>query len=517
MPVFKVHIKWGKEKFQNVECNTDEPPILFKAQIFALSGVQPDRQKVMVKGVVIKDDDWGSAKIKDGIMMMMMGTAEALPQEPAGKTVFVEDMSEQQLASALELPSGLTNLGNTCYMNATLQCLRSIPELKESLSKFSSHGPSSGLSVEDSITVSIGDLFRKMDATSAAQPPFIMLSVLHSSFPQFAEKTEQGTFQQQDANECWTQLVRCMQKKLPALKSSEDSAQASSASSSQGFIDQYMGGQFSNTMKCIESEDEEPTHSTEVFYQLSCFIEKEVKYLATGLKSRLEEHIEKNSPVLNRNAQYTKTSRISRLPSYLPIQMVRFYYKEKEQVNAKILKDIKFPMQLDVFDLCTEELQQRLIPARSQFKEIEDLRVEQMEQVKAKGDQTKGKNAEKDAVTFKQPFSFPDDPGSSNSGYYELQAVLTHKGRSSSSGHYVAWVRKTGDDWLMFDDDEVTPMQSEDILRLSGGGDWHCAYILLYGPRVLELREGEVLGKKSSEEKMETSEKSGGESKMETS
>ena len=31
-----------------------EPPELFKAQLFALSGVQPDRQKVMVKGNVIK-------------------------------------------------------------------------------------------------------------------------------------------------------------------------------------------------------------------------------------------------------------------------------------------------------------------------------------------------------------------------------------------------------------------------------------------------------------------------------
>ena len=34
----------------------------------------------------------------------------------------------------------------------------------------------------------------------------------------------------------------------------------------------------------------------------------------------------------------------------------------------------------------------------------------------------------------------PVDCGSNNSGYYELQAVLTHKGRSSSSGHYVACV-----------------------------------------------------------------------------
>ena len=33
------------------------------------------------------------------------------------------------------------------------------------------------------------------------------------------------------------------------------------------------------------------------------------------------------------------------------------------------------------------------------------------------------------------------DAGSNNSGFYELMAVLTHKGRSSSSGHYVGWVK----------------------------------------------------------------------------
>jgi hypothetical protein len=76
------------------------------------------------------------------------------------------------------------------------------------------------------------------------------------------------------------------------------------AAATKGFIDQYMAGRFANTypfqtifyfgtidsddqllfflwfpwprvrMKCIESEEEEPTHSTEEFYQLSCFIEK---------------------------------------------------------------------------------------------------------------------------------------------------------------------------------------------------------------------------------------------------
>ena len=60
--------------------------------------------------------------------------------------------------------------------------------------------------------------------------------------------------------------------------------------------------------------------------------------------------------------------------------------------------------------------------------------------------------------------------GSNNSGYYELQAVLTHKGRSSNSGHYVAWTKYKGDTWIECNDDDVNPIHVEDVLKLSGGG-----------------------------------------------
>jgi len=52
--LFAVNVKWGKEKFDGVELNTDEPPMVFKAQLFALTGVQPARQKVMLRGVTLK-------------------------------------------------------------------------------------------------------------------------------------------------------------------------------------------------------------------------------------------------------------------------------------------------------------------------------------------------------------------------------------------------------------------------------------------------------------------------------
>jgi ubiquitin carboxyl-terminal hydrolase 14 len=49
-----VSVKSGKEKFQNLEVNTDELPELFKAQLFALTNVAPERQKIMLKGSVLK-------------------------------------------------------------------------------------------------------------------------------------------------------------------------------------------------------------------------------------------------------------------------------------------------------------------------------------------------------------------------------------------------------------------------------------------------------------------------------
>lgn len=63
-------MKWGKETFPGVEVNTDDDPVLFKAQIFALTGVQPERQKVVCKGVTLKDDAWANFKLTNVSMFL---------------------------------------------------------------------------------------------------------------------------------------------------------------------------------------------------------------------------------------------------------------------------------------------------------------------------------------------------------------------------------------------------------------------------------------------------------------
>jgi len=58
-------------------------------------------------------------------------------------------------------------------------------------------------------------------------------------------------------------------------------------------------------------------------------------------------------------------------------------------------------------------------------------------------------------------------------GEYDLISTITHQGRSIHSGHYVAWNKFNNTHWVKFDDDKVSMVTNDEILSLSGGGDFH--------------------------------------------
>lgn len=72
---------------------------------------------------------------------------------------------------------------------------------------------------------------------------------------------------------------------------------------------------------------EVPIVKTEKALKLVCNITIETNHLSEGIKIGLEGAIEKHSDVLGRNAQWKKTLRINRLPKYLCVQFMRFYWK----------------------------------------------------------------------------------------------------------------------------------------------------------------------------------------------
>lgn len=70
------------------------------------------------------------------------------------------------------------------------------------------------------------------------------------------------------------------------------------------------------------------------------------------------------------NKIYKKTSKINKLPSYLCINFVRFYWKKESNVGgtkagrAKILRSVNYPRVLDVYEHCSDELKKTLTEGR---------------------------------------------------------------------------------------------------------------------------------------------------------
>lgn len=81
-----------------------------------------------------------------------------------------------------------------------------------------------------------------------------------------------------------------------------------------------------------------------------------------------------------------------------------------------------------------------------------------------------------------EAYDFGEGIPSSFRGHYELMGIVTHKGRSADSGHYIGWVRSAPGSplWWKYDDDVVTEVSTEDVMNLKGGGDWHTAYLAFY-------------------------------------
>jgi ubiquitin carboxyl-terminal hydrolase 14 len=102
-----------------------------------LTGVPVERQKLMGFPGGNPKDDVVVGKLKEGLKVTLIGNADEL-SAPKEKIVFVEDIVKDGDEDSLlhKYPAGLNNIGNTCYLNACLQNLKSIPEIKSNLKGF---------------------------------------------------------------------------------------------------------------------------------------------------------------------------------------------------------------------------------------------------------------------------------------------------------------------------------------------------------------------------------------------
>lgn len=179
----------------------------------------------MAKGKIIKEGtEWSAYPgVKDGAQLMLMGTAEGKELKAPDKQMqFVEDMTAEQKAKALRektglvVPAGLENLGNTCYMNSVMQCLKRVDELKQCLKTFELDDTSQGLKNDPSvlITSAAKNFMKDLDNKGEPFPPMDFVQTMRTVFPQFNETDDHGHHKQQDADECYTQFLTAFQLAL---------------------------------------------------------------------------------------------------------------------------------------------------------------------------------------------------------------------------------------------------------------------------------------------------------------
>lgn len=295
-------------------------------------------------------------------------------------------------------------------------------------------------------------------------------------------------------------------------------------------VDELFGFRLKSTLKCLECDEEAPQESVDSQRVLLCHLGTQtdpVSHIHQGVALSLKEHIEKQSPVLGRNAQYEKTARIESMPPYLVVQFARFGYKSKNEwagtdaSKVKLTRKCSFSPMFDLFDCASDELKKVLQVGRLKRKEQEDAKLEKERQAMRAAKQ--GTSSSSSANPEKKDGDVEMKPAEDvematgeelDTGYYELVAIVSHKGRTADGGHYVGWTKHKKadgkeikeDQWILFDDEDASLEEWKNMVGMpydlqGGKADSQIAYINIYKKITVPVKiEGQALGGASSSE-----------------
>ncbi|KAI0042737.1 cysteine proteinase [Auriscalpium vulgare] len=357
--------------------------------------------------------------------------------------------------------SGLKNLGNTCYMNATIQCLSAtVP-----FARFFTDGRWKSavnmvnpLGTKGNLAFAFASILHEMwheEMPYISPYPFRKSICLHAAQFGGSEQHDSQEFLSFLLDGLHEDLNRILQKpnnevstareeeleKLPQQIASEQEWKIYRMRNDSLIVD-FFQGQFRNRLECMTCHATSTTYNTFMYLSLPIPASKHSKLTLQHCLDAFvkEEVMEKtdawNCPKCKALRKATKQLSLSRLPPVLLIHLKRFSFKGP--FTDKIEKLIDFPLKgLDLTSYLPPPL-----PAGVDRGHL--------------GMQTLG----------------ADDPRLQIPPYkYDLYGVTNHFG-SLSSGHYTAFISSRGG-WLYCDDSRVTPSSAKEVVGKP-------AYVLYY-------------------------------------
>ncbi|CAL0311817.1 unnamed protein product [Lupinus luteus] len=331
--------------------------------------------------------------------------------------------------SPARVGAGLSNLGNTCFMNAILQCFTHTVPLIEGLRSSSHSFPCdcyhSGFCVicalraqiECSLASSGGmvspwRLAKNLSClliNSNLVSLFLLLAVIPNLLIDFSSSF--SSYQQEDAHEFMQCALDKLDRRFLDLKENNKSFD------DVNLVDNIFGGRLLSKLRCSNCGHSSNTY--EPLIDMSLEIEN-VDTLPNALESFTKlEHIESNFKCDGCKVEVTleKQLLLDQTPSVAAFHLKRF--KTDGNFVEKVDKHVDFPLELDL-----------------------------------------------------QLYSVSDH-NSNKPMKYDLHAVVVHIGLSATSGHYFCYVRSAPDIWHKLDDSLVTRVSAESVLSQE-------AYILFY-------------------------------------
>eukprot|EP00934_Nitzschia_sp_Nitz4_P004101 Nitzschia sp. Nitz4//scaffold33_size148984//111651//114677//NITZ4_002942-RA/size148984-processed-gene-0.177-mRNA-1//-1//CDS//3329548469//4091//frame0 len=367
------------------------------------------------------------------------------------------------------IPRGLSNLGNTCFLNSILQCLAYLPPLfqslvsiNESIAKQKQNHKK--LSQGQKITASMCALFHKVHGVGRRGDNAIAPEAIVKALPTLASCGSRNGYKfrpgrQEDAHEFLVHLLDAMhdgelraaginqhisgwRDRLPATRLDETT-----------FVHRIFGGYFRSQVKCPSCSFRSNTYDP--FLDLSLEVSKKssnsVLYALQEFtrKEKLDADNQWKCSGCKKYVCPTKQLTVFRPPLSLCIQLKRFAFGGG--LNGRVFSSFG---------------------AGGGWKQY-------------------GKNnaSFRGGSKITKPIEFPADLNvplsDGRSCAYSLTGVVVHVGGSASSGHYTAYIRTPGRkgqaQWYHADDSFVEPVSEKTVLRQKD------AYILFYCRKEVKL------------------------------